>query len=98
MHRARQIESIFRTSALVKKNSQIWLDWIIFWKSFSQFSSFNFFLLNVNSTTQSTVKEYNNVTKQCCFEKAIRLLLLKCYHRKMIKLPGCSFIGASSCS
>ena len=26
------------------------------------------------------------------------LLLLKCYDNKKVKLPGCSFIGASTCS
>ena len=32
------------------------------------------------------------------FRLAYGLLLLKCYDRKMVKLPGCSSIGTSLCS
>ena len=41
----------------------------------------------------------NECLGTCFSEKwlADRLLLLKCYDNKMIKLPGCSSIGASSC-
>ena len=37
-----------------------------------------------------------NVELECWYKIADRLLLLKCYDNKMVKLLGCSFIGASS--
>ena len=41
------------------------------------------------------VKIYEN--KKVC-RRAIRLLLVKCYDIKMVKLPGCSTIGVPTCS
>ena len=42
-----------------------------------------------------SVRTYNMNTM--LYRLADRLLLLKCYDIKTVKLPGCSSVGASSC-
>ena len=53
----------------------------------------------IKCSTTVEVKNYDRKkTDTMLLRLADRLLLLKCYDRKMVKLPGCSSIGASPCS
>ena len=52
-------------------------------------------LREINEMMQQVPNEWNKHTK--LYRVANVMLLLKCYDIKMVKSPGCSSVGASSC-